>query len=218
MLFMPQRFIPYVVGNFYHVYNRGVEKRVTFMSRRDHERFLETLYYYQFSDPKPKFSTLHRFKTVDFEKNPKIIDIVCYCFMPNHYHLLVRPLEDGAVQEFMKKVSDSYTRYFNTKHSRVGPLFQGAYKAVAVETDEQLLQLSRYIHLNPYISGLVKNLVDFAYSSYASFIGGSTSLCAKEPVLEFFQNRGKYRDFVEDYTDYAVSVSSFKEQLIDSEE
>ncbi|TSC90133.1 MAG: hypothetical protein G01um10145_237 [Microgenomates group bacterium Gr01-1014_5] len=216
---MPLRSTPFVNGSYYHVYNRGVEKRKIFSNNRDYERFLETLYYYSHGNPKPKFSTLKRFKLVEFEKNPKIIDIACYCLMPNHFHLLIKQQIDGGIQTFMRKILDSYTRYYNTKHRRVGHLFQGTFKAMHIETDEQLLHISRYIHINPYVSSLVKILEDFEFSSYRHFLGiTNTNFCNKELILESFGNSGKYKEFIDDHIDYAQTIERIKHTLIDPEE
>lgn len=179
---MPYRFTPFVDQGFYHIYNRGVEKREIFSNEKDYQRFLAVLYYYQFGDPKPPFSQKRRllYQGLDFSKNPKPLEIICYCLMPNHFHLLIRQLRDGGIQKFMQKILNSYTKYFNTKHIRVGPLLQGAFKAVPIETDAQLVHVSRYIHLNPFVSNLSKELKTFPYSSYPSFIGLTNNpLCNK---------------------------------------
>lgn len=216
---MPYRKIGFDNANVYHVFNRGVEKRKIFSTDYDRNRFLETFFYYQFANPKPKYSTYKRFRTQDFDKNPKIVEIICYCLMPNHFHLMIRQLEDGGIQEFVRKLSNSYTRYFNTKNKRVGPLFQGVFKAVQIETDEQLMHVSRYIHLNPYVSNLVKNLEDFRYSSYPDYVGlRDNQLCNKELVLGFFKNIGEYKSFVTDQKSYGAELEKIKHLLIEEED
>lgn len=215
---MPYRLTPFINQNYYHIFNRGVEKRKIFLNDRDYQRFLQTLYYYQFSGPKPRFSTHRVFKSKDFYKNPKIIEIVCYCLMPNHFHLLIKQIKNGGVQEFINKISNSYTKYFNTKHKRVGYLFQGTFKAVPVETDEQLIHLSRYIHLNPYVSGMTNNLETFPYSSYKDFIEGAENvLCNPGLVLNFFKDTKDYKEFVKDQQSYALELERIKHLLIDED-
>lgn len=215
---MPYRLTPFINDNYYHIFNRGVEKRKIFLNDQDHQRFLQTLYYYQFSGPKPRFSTHKIFKSKDFYKNPKIIEIACYCLMPNHFHLLIKQIKDGGIQEFANKISNSYTKYFNTKYKRVGPLFQGAFKAVAIETDEQLIHLSRYIHLNPYVSELTKNLETFPYSSYKDFIKiTKNELCNPEHILQFFKDTKDYKEFVRDQQSYALELERIKHLLIDED-
>lgn len=214
--YMPYRITPFVSDCFYHVYNRGVEKRQIFLLERDYQRFLQTIYYYQFSRPKPRFSNRERFKNKDFNQNPKIIDIACYCLMPNHFHLMVKQLKDGGVQEFLSKAINSYTKYFNTKHRRIGALFQGQFKAVSVDTDEQLIHLSRYIHLNPYSTGITKEWRNFPYSSIQEFIGNVTlPICNTRHILDFFSQTNSYKSFVADHASYALELGRIKHQLID---
>lgn len=214
---MPYRQTFFVNNNYYHLFNRGVAKKVVFDGASDYQRFLDTLFYYQFSNPKPKFSTYNRFKTMRFQNNPKIVDIVCYCLMPNHFHLLIRQVMKGGASEFMRKVLNSYTKYYNTKYHRVGPLFQGEFKDAPIETEEQLLHVSRYIHLNPYVTGLTDDLREFAYSSYLEFIGQrAETRCTPQPVLAFFNDKKEYEQFVLDQRDYAKNLEQIKHVLIES--
>ncbi|MBI2019961.1 transposase [Candidatus Daviesbacteria bacterium] len=213
---MPYRIIPLATGQVYHVFNRGVAKMPVFDDRRDYNRFLETIYYYQFQGPKPQFSQLNRFKDFEYEKNKRIVEIICYCLMPNHYHFMLRQLEEKGISEFINKVSNSYTKYFNTRHERVGPLFQGQFKAVRVESDEQLIHLSRYIHLNPIASYLVKNLRDYPWSSYVSYLElQEDKICNKEVVISLFKNSKRYEQFVLDQVDYARKLELIKHKLLE---
>lgn len=218
MYSMPYRTIPFVNQSYYHIYNRGVEKRQIFSNDRDYQRFIQTFYYYQFSGPKPKFSHQKHFKAKDFNRNTKIVDIICYCLMPNHFHLLVSQSNDNGIKEFMQKISNSYTKYFNTKNTRVGPLLQGTFKAVPIESDEQLLHVSRYIHLNPLVSDLTKDLENYPYSSYLDYIKFSNnSICNKEPILNFFRDKNEYKEFIIDHSDYARELEIMKHLLLDEE-
>lgn len=213
---MPYRTTVLATGEIYHVFNRGVAKMPIFNNKHDYNRLLETLYYYQFQGPKPQFSQLSRFKDFNFEKNKKIIEIICYCLMPNHYHLLIKQLEDNGISEFTSKVFNSYTKYFNTKHNRVGPLLQGQFKAVRIGYDEQFIHVSRYIHLNPITSFLVKDLRDYPWSSYHDFIGlQKDKLCNKSSVMAFFKSPKKYEKFVLDQVKYGQSLEIIKHLAID---
>lgn len=136
--------------------------------------------------------------------------------MPNHFHLLLKQTENGGITEFLSKISNSYTKYFNNKNHRVGPLLQSEFKAVLIETDEQLLHLSRYIHLNPVVSYLVKDLSLYPWSSYKEFINySSNGFCKKEEVLNFFKSPLKYKQFVLDHSNYAQQLEKIKHQLIE---
>lgn len=209
---MPYRTTPLITGQIYHVFNRGVEKRCIFADQKHYNRFLKTLYYYSIKDPKPKFSLFSqpRASNIDFSK--QIVEIIAYCLMPNHFHLLIKQTADNGISEFMRKMSNSYARYFNTKHNRVGPLWQGQFKAVLVENDQQLIHLSRYIHLNPYLAYLVKDLKDYEWSSYPEYINLIKGFSKKEQVLDFFKSAEEYQEFVKDHADYAVLI---KNQLLE---
>lgn len=215
---MPARFTPFVNDQFYHIYNRGAEKKTIFQNKRDYSRFLKTFVYYHFEGPKPKFSNFYKYKL--FKPNPqkKIVDIICYCLMPNHFHFLVRQLKEGGISEFVAKLTNSYTKYYNTKYDRVGALLQGQFKAVLVESDEQLLHLSRYIHLNPISSFLVKKLADYQFSSYPEYINSTKdSICSKEVIMSFFKFPAGYRKFVSDQISYAQNLELIKHKLIDED-
>lgn len=216
---MPYRTTPLVIDQIYHVFNRGVAKLPIFTNRRDYNRFLETIYYYQFQGPKPQFSQLNRFKDFNFEKNKKIVEILCYCLMPNHYHLLIKQLQDNGISEFINKTSNSYTKYFNTKHNRIGPLLQGQFKAVRIEYDEQLMHVSRYIHLNPIASFIVKDLKEYHWSSYLAYIGlRIDKICTNEFILAMFKTMQKYEQFVLNQVEYAQSIEKIKHLLIDGKD
>lgn len=217
---MPGRTVPLVNGGFYHLYNRGTEKRDVFLQPRDYKRFRQTLYYYQFQGPKPKFSNFAKSNLTSFKPDPdkKLVDIICYTLMPNHFHFLVKQLQDNGISIFMSQLLNSYTKYFNTKYIRVGPLCQGAYKAVLVETDEQLLHLSRYIHLNPVVSKITNDLDDYYWSSYSEYINGQGNICAVDEILNFFPSNQKYQEFINDQINYSTSLEILKHKTIDINE
>lgn len=214
---MPGRATPLVNGEFYHVYNRGSNKQSIFLKSRDYQRFRQTFYYYQFQGPKPKFANFAKSQLTPFNPklNIKIVELVCYCLMPNHFHFLIRQLKDSGISTFMGQLTNSYTKYFNIKYGKIGPLFQGRFKSVRVETDEQLLHLSRYIHLNPIVSGLVNNLTDYQWSSLNDYLHSNSGMYSVGYVMEFFRGVNQYRQFVEDQVDYGRSLESIKHLTID---
>lgn len=212
---MPYRYTPFVDSQIYHIYNRGSEKRLIFESLRDYQRFIKTLTYYQIENPKPRFSIYSpKFHTIDSSK--LIVEILGYCLMPNHFHLLIKQLRNGGTSEYIRKVSNSYTKFFNIKYNRVGPLFQGQFKAVLIENDEQLMHVSRYIHLNPLTSYLVKNLEQYKWSSYSEYLGFSRyEICQKKQILDYFKSPQKYEQFVLDQAAYAQELELIKHKLIE---
>lgn len=212
---MPSRIVPFVNEYFYHIYNRGSEKRQIFGSRRDYQRFIKTINYYQFLGPKPKFSHYSEFQTFKPDPTKKIVDIICFCLMPNHFHFLLKQLIDGGITEFVSKVSNSYTKYYNTKYNRVGPLLQGEFKSVLVESGEQLIHLSRYIHLNPRVSLVTKDLDSYDWSSYREYTKEAGGFCRKQEVLSYFKNKGAYQQFVLDQVDYGERLEQIKHQVLE---
>lgn len=216
---MPYRIIPFINGEYYHIYNRGLEKQNIFTNNKDYSRFIQTVFYYQIQNPKPKFSTYKRTKTFPIDENKKIVSIVCYCLMPNHFHFLIKQTKDGGISEFMRKISESFTKYRNTKYNRQGPTFQGVFKVVSIETDEQLVHVSRYIHLNPLVSLLVKDLKFYAWSSYLDYIGmRDNPAVKKEEILSFFKSPQDYDKFVLDQADYGAKLELIKHTILDVDE
>lgn len=214
---MPSRIDPLVNGEYYHIYNRGVAKLPIFTGTNNYHRFLKGVSYYQVSGPKPSFS-LFTPTTRKLELNNKIVEIVCYCLMPNHFHFLIKQLKDNGISEFVGKLSNSYTKYFNIKYKRVGPLYQGEFKSVLVKTNEQLIHLSRYIHLNPFAAGITKDLESYIWSSYPEYINKiEPDICKKEIILDQFKSVEDYKKFVQDHSGYAQELELIKHQVLDED-
>jgi putative transposase len=219
---MPGRKIPIITGEFYHILNRGVASQPTFLSKRDYQRASLLLPYYQHLSPPFKFSRFLKFsKTKQSEvlqmmrkHGNLLVEIVAYCLMPNHFHFILKQLSDEGISKFVSDVTNSYTRYFNTKYERKGPIFQGKFKAVRVETEEQLLHLSRYIHLNPlssYVVKTTKDLENYSYSSFPEYLQeAGDELCQKGLTLNNFKTASAYKDFVLDRADYQQKLQDIK--------
>ena len=214
------RRLVFINSYIYHVFNRGVERRTIFSNQKDYQRFLNILNYY-FPSKVPirfsKFASLPPLLQQDYRKKfpnlPTRIDLLAFCLMPNHFHLLVQQTERSGVTKFMSDISNSYARYFNTKYKREGPLFQGPFKAVLIETDEQLMHISRYIHLNPFVSALVnlKNIHTYPWSSLQNYMGKKTPVTVKsQKTLSYFPSPKAYMKFVEDQADYAKELHEIK--------
>lgn len=218
---MPYRIIPLVTAHYYHVFNRGVAHQPTFLLARDYKRFLFYLSYYRHKEAPVRLSKLLQIPKDVRNKilkgleisNDVIVEIVAYCCMPNHFHLLLKQRADGGVSLFMRKVTDGYTRYFNTKRQRVGPVFQGAFKAIHISNNEQLLHVSRYIHLNPVVSAVVRenDFYTYPWSSLSSYIDKKIPTFVNSlPILENFRNPDKYLEFVNDQIDYGKHLEEIK--------
>lgn len=225
---MAMRKTPLISGGYYHVFNRGVAKMPIFANVSDYTRALQTLEYYRFVNPPLKFSkykslSVDQKNKINLEldyKNEHLINILSFVFMPNHFHFLLKQNTDWGVSKFIGQFSNSYTRYFNTIHRRIGPVFQGVFKAVEVESEEQLIHLSRYIHLNPYVSSLVskKELDKYRWSSLPAYLGDQKSCINLEIISSQFSKKFTYKDFVFDHSDYARELERVKHLVIDIED
>lgn len=223
------RSLVFATGEIYHVFNRGVERRPLFTSKREHERFIELLKYYRFSPVPMRYSD---FRVLPDPARENIwrslndrgdveVEILAYCLMPNHFHLVLRQRKEGGISRFLSHISNSYAKYFNTKHRRVGPLFQGAFKAVHIETDQQLLHVTRYVHLNPVTSFLIQEgkLDTYPWSSLSEYVAKTPSgFCATEWVKEFFKKPSGYQSFVHDHVTYAKTLANIEHLALDGEE
>ncbi len=210
----------YVTNGYYHIYNRGVEKRIIFQDAQDYSVFLSYLKEYLLQKDKKSLRSRLADPTVSSKEKHKIlkslqlnnffgsIRLFAYCLMPNHFHLLVKQKEGTAVDTFMNSLCTRYTMYFNRKNKRVGPLYQGVYKAVLVTTDEQLQHLSRYIHRNPLaLQGVPLEMLSEQPSSYLDYLGRrKTMWLSTTEILSYFSRKNPH-----------LSYESFVSQAGDSE-
>lgn len=208
----------------YHVISRSIAGYKVFNSNKDYERMVLALRFYQFRDPPCKLSTFLKLKGTEkygFDKNfkqfldnEKIINIIAFCLMPTHIHLILQQLEEKGISVFMKNILDSYSRFFNTLHRRKGPLWESRFKHIVVDKDEQLIHLTRYIHSNPTTAGLVKKPEGWQYSSYKEYIGKTepNGLINYEGLLDITPK--SYQKFVNDRIDYQKKLAVIKNLII----
>lgn len=212
----------YLVRNFeehsyYHIFNRGVEKRKIFLDTKDFKIFI----YYLFVYLKSLKDVLNIYPSLPLRLQSKNlaseVTLISYCLMTNHFHLLLKQTTKDGVSRLMKQITNAYTEYFNKKYARVGSLLQGPFKAVKITTDEQLIHLTRYIHLNPLIGSIVNNLEDYPWSSYKSFITGKEAdLCDKQIILHRFNSTSDYEKFVLDQANYTKGLQKLEGLTIEN--
>ncbi len=222
---MPGRTVPLVTDQIYHAYNRGIDRRTTFFGRKEYSRGQDSIMFYRFLSPPLRLSYFlalgekRRDKIIhDLQGGKRLVDILAYCFMPNHFHLVLRQTTENGISRFMSNFQNSYTRYFNTKHQRTGPLFLDQFKAVLVETEEQLLHLIRYVQLNPYTSFVVKTLVElerYEWSSLPEYLGNRSGFCTQDAVWSSFKTKVAYKKFVFDQADYQRRLEEIKHLALD---
>ncbi|MCX6765653.1 MAG: transposase [Candidatus Moranbacteria bacterium] len=205
---MSTRKIPLETNEYYHIYNRGVDKRQTFMNWKDYQRFFQSMDLFNTVNPigsiYEKLFSENRFggSTSKNKKKNRLIDLICYCLNPNHYHFVLKQIADKGIEKFMHRLSTGYTGYFNKKHKRSGVLFQGRYKAVHIDTNEQLLHVSVYVNLNNrthQFGGSTSKLEKPMFlSSWDEYVGKTKFIfCQKDDVFGQFKSKSEYREFAE---------------------
>ncbi|MFZ5366330.1 MAG: transposase [Patescibacteria group bacterium] len=196
---------------YYHLYNRGVDKRVIFLDDTDRQRFLDAVRLARLSNS-PRLSWLKRqikignispthLEKLEEKYGPPLLDIVTYSLMPNHFHFQVKELIEDGVSQFFRKLGTSYVMYFNIKHERTGRLFESQYRSVLIGTDEQLIHLSRYIHTNPYNSSKrdisLEQLKTYSWTSLPDYLGTRKQpFCDPTEVMSFFNSPEDYWEFL----------------------
>ncbi len=199
----------YGAGGYYHLYNRGINKRIIFKDDKDYKAFLSYLKFYLTTidlrglSSQVKVPPSRKLKNYQGE-----IELLAYCLMPNHFHLMVRQNSDYGISHFMSSLITKYVRYFNTRYKRIGPLFQGRYKAVQIFDEYQFSYLTKYIHRNPINLSTYEdsprrsNLVDYKYSSYGNYLHlFEQEWVSTQDVLSYFSKTNhklSYQSFVEE--------------------
>ena len=206
---MPTRKAIFANNEFYHIFNRGVDKREIILDNDDSDRFLKSILF--FNSKKPIGSiyekTFSQNKITSLggltAKSEKLVNIVAYCLNPNHFHFILEQKIDGGISEFMKRLGGGYTWYFNYKHKRSGSLFQGSFKSVFADKNEYLLHLSAYVNLNNCVHKLGGLTAKLSRSSWDEYLNNkkSFSLCEKDIILSQFKNSEEYRNFAESSLD-----------------
>lgn len=221
---MPPRRTPLVNNEHYHVFNRGINKQPIFSGKKDYQYMRDSLKYYLSENPPTSFS---KFKKMSKDKRDKILnstlggttllDVVAYCFMPNHFHIIVQQKLDNGITTFMGRFQNSYVRYYNKSNERVGPLFQGRFKAVRIEDEEQLVHVVRYVHINPATGHVVqkRDLLEFEWSSLPEYTNNAHGICNQEKILWNFDNKERYLKFLLDEIDYKHSFEQISHLVKD---
>ena len=216
-----QRGIEFAPGEYYHLYNRGVEKRKLFLDKGDHKRFTALLYVAN-STTSVHLSNYQGRSLIEIPRGEQLVSIGAWCLMPNHFHLLVREIEDGNISLFMKKLLTGYSMYFNTKNERKGTLFEGNFEARHLNTDNYLKYQYSYIHLNPigiiddgWKSKKIKNiskaknfLSSYTYSSYLDYQYPNKK--RKEGIILDIPNFPKYFETLMDFSDMIEEWINFE--------
>lgn len=219
MMLSMLRKVVFAEGEYYHLYSRGVEKRVIFLDDHDRERFIKLLYLSNSKIPFV-FRDVENLPLNEINRGDVLVAIGAYVLMDNHFHILVKEVNSEGISRFMKKLLTAYSSYFNKRHGRSGVLFQGRFQSQHINRDEHLKYLFAYIHLNPIkriepqwkelgIKNLLmskKFLSNYTYSSYADYIGPSYVIPRVEELIltkkdfpEYFESEYYFDKFVENW-------------------
>src|SRR3989344_1164484 len=208
-----------ITGEIHHVFTRSIAGFEIFRAQSNYKRFVDTLSFYNQATTELRFSKFlellpkSREKFLKSRVSDPLVQIIAYCVMPTHPHLILKQLKEHGISIFMKNALDSFTRYFNTRYKRKGPLWESKFKNILVQKDEQLLHLTRYIHLNPTSAGLVDKPEEWQFSSYNQFINNNPSgtlPCNWDGILDI--EPAKYQKFVNDRISYQRSLAQIKKK------
>jgi len=197
-------------GEYYHVFNRGVNKQLIFHDHTDRIRFLFIVLYFQSPvilqnisrsvQPFIKHSVFNLDKETEQEIiKSRFIELASFCLMPNHFHFIIKEVEENGIARYMQRVLNSYTKYYNTRYNKSGHLFQGPYKATHVGSNEQLLHLSSYVHRNPReLKEWFNKESNYQWSSYQDFVNKNRfeQLLVFDIISEQFKSKKEYNKFV----------------------
>lgn len=223
---MPIKRPPLVNGEIYHIVMRAIDGSELFRDERDYFRMISNLFAFNNIYP---ISSTHRWRCqtakspsrtvlanlADTEERKLIVEILSFCLMPNHIHLLVKQLQEGGISKIMRKIGAGYGLYYNQRHKRMGHIFQGKYRAVHIKDDRQLMTAFVYIHTNPVaiifpkwkergISNAAKaiNFIEnYKWSSYPDYLGNKNfpSVTGREFLTETMGGIGECRRLVNDW-------------------
>lgn len=198
----------------FHAQNSGVERRMIFEDEKDCKRFIDTLNHYKSSIPSSRFAFRKRAKGEKPADNSPLVEIISYCLMPNHFHLLLREFQPRGISKFLSKVSNSYTKYFNARNKRSGSLFKGRFKSVSVPK-EQIAEVSRFIHLDPLAKKIVRDINKFPFSSYYELAQDQKGITQKAFLLSFFPEANGFINFTTDFSAYQSGLENIKKLTLD---
>lgn len=210
------RKVPFVEKEFYHIYNRGVDKRAIFSDKNDLNRFFQSMQ--EFNTIKPIGSIFEK----SFNKNREgfpdspLVQFIAYCLNPNHFHFILTQLEERGIEKFMHRLGTGYTMYFNEKHVRNGALFQGRFKANHINSNEYLLHASAYVNLNNKVHKY--GIGALTKSSWKEYIDKMSDFrfCNKDITLGQFKDRKDYETFAMESLENIVKRKEIMKELENS--
>lgn len=208
-------------GEYYHIFNRGVDKRQIFLEQNDIDRFFQSMREFNVLEPigsiyensfKNPLGGSTSKSDVLGEEN-KLVEFVAYCLNPNHYHFILKQSADRGIEKFMQRLGTGYTMFFNEKYDRSGALFQGKFKAVHIDSNEQLLYTSAYVNLNDRVHQLGGSTSKSSWGEYNKR-ETENNFCMTDIILSQFGDKNEYIDFAEEAL-LAIKENRNKEELLE---
>ncbi len=194
---------PLITGEYYHIYNRGVDKRHVFSNKKDVSRFIESMREFNRSEVIVSLANLRKSNQIApkaLSENP-LIAIVAYCLNPNHFHFLIKQLVDGGIAKFMQKLQAGYTSYFNIRNSRTGSLFQGTFKSHLVKNENYFNKILAYVNKNYQVHNISKNKIDLVCAGDFEYENNNFKIVAKEEgdrILEVFGGNNNFKKYCDE--------------------
>jgi REP element-mobilizing transposase RayT len=215
---------PIITGEYYHIYNRGVDKRDIFSEKMDVDRFIESINEFNQIDIIGSLINLRKFKKI--QKGPKalsgepLVAIVNYCLNPNHFHFVLKQIEDGGISKFMQKLQSGYTSYFNIKNSRSGSLLQGTFKAQHMGNENYFNKIIGYVNKNYQIHNIPEDKKDLVFASDYEYENNNFKIVSKlegERILEIFGGVNGFKKHSNEIV-YIIRKERGKISLLEDEE
>lgn len=221
---MPLRRLLLVNDQYYHVYNKTVSNLVPFSSDIVCKRMIRLFWYYRSKDATIRLSRIplledskreQYIQTVRKSQNFRIA-VICFCIMPTHFHLLLKQIDYGGVADYIHRCETGISAFYNKLHNHSGVVFQSRFKAKHIDSEPYFTHLSRYIHLNPYSSRLMKSFTEidtYKWSSLSEYITGKQRLCDTSVLLRIFGSRKNYLKFIHDRASYQRDLEKNKYEV-----
>ena len=225
---MPSRPTPIVTGQTYHVFNRSVGGLPIYKTGKDYQRFINIIDYYRHTETRVRYSFYNRAAQEikvsiqdQLTRTPLVVSILAFAIMPTHYHFVLRQEEDMGISMVMRGVQEGYAKYFNIKYKRFGSLYQALFKSIRIESEEQLLHIVRYVHLNPitgYILKKPEELSGYPWVSYGLYEKNREhAFLETATVLSHFKSIDSFREFTFDQVDYQKTLAYERHLYHDSD-
>lgn len=218
-----KRFQKLVNEEYYHIFNRSIQKEEIFKNNNLLTRTINLIQFYRFPQ-KLRYSFFIRLKAelqdaylFQLKNTEPLVDIYSYSLMPNHYHLLLKQLQDKGIEKFISNFQNSFAKYFNLLKSNTGPVFQCPFKSKLISNESEFLHVSRYIHLNPVTSYLItiEELDSYPWTSFPSYTNKSHNFINTKPIIEICGSSFKYSKFVKNRADYQKRLNKIRHLMLD---